>query len=179
MPGPGFEPTQRWEMYDLWAVVTLHHTSLCEPLNVQLQYSNSGDRRLFPSKRQKGLRGFLSSVSTRSILPEPGHQSELNVKTNSFFSAHFPSRSDTAAQKHSHGLATVGLFFCFPAASNKYSSCDSTSPSIFTTKHQCWYKTGHWDLPGTSLVKRRNLPISTAAQEPPPLPKNSTLTRTS
>lgn len=50
-------------MYDLRAALTLHHTSLCEALNVQLQHSSSGDRRLFPSKRQRGLRGFLSSAT--------------------------------------------------------------------------------------------------------------------
>lgn len=175
MPGPGFEPTQRWEMYDLWAVVTLHHTSLCEPLNVQLQYSNSGDRRLFPSKRQKGLRGFLSSVSTRSILPEPGHQSELNVKTNSLFFLRIFPPDQIQQHKNTHMVLPQ---WDQPLQTNTR-VVTRLPPPFFTTKHQCWYKTGHWDLPGTSLVKRRNLPISTAAQEPPPLPKNSTLTRTS
>lgn len=97
------------------------------------------------------------------------------VKTNSLIfplgaTPHPPISSST---KRSRGHATAGLFFL--AASNKYWSCDSTLPPlppIFTTKRQCWYKTGHWDLPRTSLVKPHNLPISTAAQEPPPLPEN-------
>lgn len=157
-------------MYDLWAVVTLHHTSFCEPLNVQLQHSNSGDRRLFPSKeayvvffplQQKECftRTWapITYVKTNSLIfplgatPRPPNQQQHRTLTWSCNSrTSFSSRFKQILE----------LWLAYP------------HPPIFTTKRQCWYKTGHWDLPRTSLVKSHNLPISTAAQEPPPLPKN-------
>lgn len=44
-------------------ICELHHTSVCKPLNVQLQRVSASDRRLFPSKRGSGLCGFLSSMA--------------------------------------------------------------------------------------------------------------------
>lgn len=44
-------------------ICELHHTSVCKPLNVQLQRVSTSDRRLFPSKRGSGLCGFLSSMA--------------------------------------------------------------------------------------------------------------------
>lgn len=89
-------------------------TSLCKPLNVQLQHVSAVDRR-----RIMGF-SFLCGMR-RSVLPEPGHRAEVHVKTKLPLSL----RISTAVRRSgTHGFATRGLF---PAASNKYSTCDSTS----------------------------------------------------
>lgn len=66
---------------------------------------------------------FLYGIR-RSILPEPGHQPEVHVKTKLplFLRVSPPVRR--SGTQRSHAVATRGLF---PAASNKCSSCDSTS----------------------------------------------------
>lgn len=187
MPGPGFEPTQGWEMYDLWAVVTLHHTSLCEPLNVQLQHSNSGDRRLFPSKRQKGLRGFLSSVSTWSILTEPGHQSELNVKTVIFFPCAFSlpirhSSTKTLTWPCHSGAVFLFAFFLFSSRFKQMLESWLDFPLDFFFLRQSTsvgIKQVIGTSPGPAWWSRSTCQYPQLPRSPPPLPKNSTLTRTS
>lgn len=114
MPEPGFKLAEQWEICDLWAVLILHHTSLCKPLNVQLQHSNSSDKRQFPSKITRGECGFLSSVLIGVFLPEPGNQSKFYVKAKvACFSPHFhfrPTAQHTTLQWSCHRRT---LSICF------------------------------------------------------------------
>lgn len=75
-------------------------------------------------KRERIMRfSFLCGIR-RSILPEPGHRGEVRVKTKLPLFLCISTAVRRSGTQRSHGFATRGLF---PAASNKYSSCDSTS----------------------------------------------------
>lgn len=80
------------------------------------------------------------------------------------FPSRFPSRQ-TQRHTSAHMVLPQGDFFQLLQTNTPVVT---RLPFGFTTKRQCWCKTGHWDLPGTCLVKPCNLPITTAAQKPPP-----------
>lgn len=108
----------------LWFVShhnTTSHLSLQRPITA---CEHHWQKAVSLQKRERIIRfSFLCGIR-RSILPEPGHQGEVHVKTKLPLFLCISTAVRRSGTQRSHGFATRGLF---PAASNKYSSCDSTS----------------------------------------------------
>lgn len=180
---PGSARARIWtytEVRNVWFVSscnTTSHLSLRAPQRPITAFKQWWQEAVSIQKTDRVT--WFSFLCNRSVLPEPGHQSEPYVKTNSLF---FPCRPPTpplisSSTKHSRGLATAGLFFQ-PLQTNTR-VVTRLPPRFLRQSTSVGIKQVIGTSPGPVWWSRTTCQYPQLPRSPHHSPRTSTLTRTS